>query len=85
MNLVVLFVCAYMCLCTCVRACVRAHVCVCVCDYICVPCSEGSVVTDYEVQLTDTASDAEVLTVLANYVNANNDKLGVLTVIVSSS
>ncbi|KAK2174681.1 hypothetical protein NP493_781g02000 [Ridgeia piscesae] len=47
--------------------------------------SNGSVLADYEVQLTDTSSDAEVQTVLANYVNAQNGKLGVLTVIVSSS
>ena len=65
-----------MCLCTCMY----------VCEYISVfPCSNGSVLADYEVQLIDTSSDAEVQRVLANYVNAHNGKLGVLTVIVSSS
>ena len=41
--------------------------------------------TDYEVRLTDTSSDSEVQTVLVDYVDAHNGKLGDFSVIMPSS
>ena len=49
------------------------------------PCSRGSIVTNYEVRLTDTSSDPQVQTVLVNYVDTHNGKLGDFSVIMPSS